>query len=146
MSENNQQALIPGWFWAVSGVALVWNLLGVMAFAAHLSMTPEILANLPSEQRQLYESAPAWLNYAFGIAVIGGALGCVGLLMKKYWAFYLFVASLVGVLAQNLHSFFLSNTFEVMGKQAMIMPIVVILIAIGLVFFARMMQSKNILS
>ena len=35
------------WFKPVVWAALVWNLLGVIAFAMHMMMTPEMIGKLP---------------------------------------------------------------------------------------------------
>ncbi|MDH4013213.1 MAG: hypothetical protein OEU33_04170, partial [Chromatiales bacterium] len=48
------------WFWILAIAALVWNLLGVMAYVMQVSMTEEALALLPEDQRVLYETVPAW--------------------------------------------------------------------------------------
>lgn len=136
----------PKWLKTTAIIALIWNLLGIMAFVAHLMMTPAMLAELPDAERALYETAPSWLVYAFGLAVIAGTLGCIALVMKKAWAVPLFIASLIGVLAQNTHSFLLSNTFDVYGTSAMIMPAMVIVIAFLLVWLAITLKNKAILT
>jgi len=147
-TESNSASTqsVPGWFWVISGIALVWNLLGVMAFFMHLAITPEVLAQMPEAERALYENSPSWMVIVFAVAVFGGTLGCIALLMKKAWAFPLLVASLAGVIIQNGYSFLMTNAVEVMGSQAIIMPAIVIIIAIGLVWFANRMKCKNILS
>ena len=147
MSDENisQAAKTPGWFWALSGLALVWNLLGVMAFFLHINLTPEILAQMPEAERALYENSPGWMAFVFAAAVFGGALGCVALLLRKGWAFPLFAISLIGVLIQNGYSFFMTNAIEVMGAQAVVMPLIVVLIAIGLLWFTKAMKDKQVI-
>ena len=137
--ELNSKA--PKWFMIVAGVLLVWNLLGVVAYIMQVMMTPEALAALPSEQRQLYESTPAWATAAFAVAVNFGALGCVLLLLRKSLAGLFLQLSLAGVLVQMFHSFFMSKSFEVFGPGGMVMPIMVMLIAIYLVILAA--KAKN---
>ena len=44
---------IPSWFKIVAVVALVWNLLGVMAFVGQMMMTPEMVAELPQAEQDL---------------------------------------------------------------------------------------------
>ena len=44
----------------------------------------------------------AWVTGAFAIAVFGGTLGCIGLLMLKSWSKLLLLISLLGVLAQDV--------------------------------------------
>jgi hypothetical protein len=134
---------IPSWFTTAAVLALVWNLLGVMAFAGQMMMTPEMIAELPQAEQDLYASTPVWATIAFAVAVIAGALGCVGLLMKKSWCYQLFVASFLSVIIQMFHSFFISNSFEVYGPGSTIMPIMVIVIAFVLVRFSAKGNNNN---
>ena len=50
---------------------------------------------------------PAWVTGAFAIAVFGGALGCLALLMLKRWSTWLLLISLLAVLAQDLWAYVL---------------------------------------
>lgn len=146
MSDNTQAPLpvvIPSWFKVAAIVALVWNLLGVMAFVGHMMMTPEMVAELPQAEQDLYASVPLWATIAFTVAVFAGALGSVALIMKKPICYSLFIASLVGVLVQMFHSFFISNSYEVYGPGGTIMPIIVIVIALLLVGFSAKGKQNN---
>ena len=145
-NESTNESKIPGWFWAVAGVALLWNIFGFLAFIMQLVMTPEMIAALPEAERSLYENFPSWVYIPFGAAVIGGTFGCVLLLMKKALAFELFIVSLVGVLVQNGYSFFMTNAAEVLGTQAIVMPLVVIGIGVGLIMFSSAMKKRGYLS
>jgi len=140
MSDGNK---LPTWFWIVSGVALVWNLMGLGAFFYQVMMSPETLATLPETQQQLYTNVPAWVNIAFAVAVFGGVIGSVGLLMKKAWASMAFLASLVGVLLQNTNTFFLSDAVAALGNEAIVMPIVIIIAAVALLWFSNMTKEKG---
>jgi hypothetical protein len=132
VSTNNA----PKWFMIVVVILLVWNLLGVMAYLMQVTMGPEVLAALPEAERQLYENTPAWATAAFAVAVNGGALGCVLLLLKRNLAGIFLQLSLAGVLVQMFHSFFMSNAFEVFGPGGLIMPVMVLAVAIYLVTLA----------
>ena len=142
MSET-QRSKAPKWFMIVAAVLLVWNLMGVMAYIMQVTMSPEAFAALPEAQRQLYENTPAWATAAFAIAVNGGALGCVLLLLKRNLAGLFLQLSLAGVLVQMFHSFFMSNSFEVFGPGGMIMPVMVIVIAIYLVWLAASAKNRG---
>lgn len=141
MSEDTIEA--PTWFMVVAGVLLVWNLLGVMAYIAQVTMSPETLAALPDAERHLYETTPVWATAAFAIAVNGGALGCVLLLLKKHLAATFLQLSLLGVLVQMYHAFFMSNSFEVFGPGGMIMPVMVLVIATYLVTLAAKAKARR---
>jgi len=142
MSEAMKN-MAPAWFMVVAGVLLVWNLFGVMAYIMNVTMSPEALAALPEAQRQLYETTPAWATAAFAIAVNGGALGCVLLLLKRNLAGIFLKLSLAGVLVQMFHAFFISNSFEVFGPGGMVMPVMVIIIAIYLVMLASKARTNH---
>ena len=133
----------PKWFMIVAVVLFIWNLLGVMAYLAQVTMSPEALAALPEAQRQIMESTPAWATAAFAIAVNGGVLGCLLLVLKKNLAGYLLQLSLAGVLVQMFHSFFMSNSFEVFGPGGLIMPVIVLVIAVFLVWLAATAKTNR---
>lgn len=141
--KTNSAIKPPVWFWIVSVIALLWNLIGVAAYLGQAYMTDEDLAALPETQKALYAVQPAWVTGAFAIAVWGGLLGCIALLLRRGWAHPVFLISLLGIMAQMGYVFFMSDTLTVMGKSAMIMPIVVVIIGVVLLFFARMANNRN---
>lgn len=127
----------PMWFWIVSVLALVWNLLGVMAYIQQATISPEALQALPEAERLLLQSTPAWVTGVFATAVFGGAAGCLVLLLRSRLALPVLLLSLIGALAQMSYVFFVSQAYAVYGPGGMAMPVMVILIAVLLVFFAR---------
>jgi len=132
-TSNNKPA---AWFWVVSALALVWNVMGVMAYLAQVMMSPEALQAMPENERALYESVPAWATGAFAVAVWGGALGCLLLLLRKKLAKPVLVLSLMGIIVQMVHSLALSNSMEVYGPGGLIMPVMVLVIGVGLIWFS----------
>ena len=137
---------VPTSFWVISSLAFVWNLMGVMAYIMQAYMSPESLAAMPEAEQALYINMPAWATGAFAIAVFGGALGSLLLLFRKRLAISILILSLLGVLVQMAHNFFLSKSFEVYGPGGMIMPVMVIVAAFALVWYARMASAKSWLS
>ncbi len=140
-TENPQQ--IPVWFWVVSALALVWNLMGIMAYIQQVTLTPEALAAMTESQQALYNNTPAWINGVFAISVFGGGLGCLLLLMKKALAQILFIISLLAVLTQMGYVFFVSQSIDSFGPGGMIMPLMIIIIAALLVWFAKSSKEKS---
>ena len=125
------------WFTAVAIVALLWNLLGCVAFVSDLQLSPQDIAKLPPAQQTLYAARASWAVAATALAVFGGAVGCVGLLLRKKWAFFLLSLSLVGVLVQDFGLFVLVNGASLADPVAVVLQLVVLAIAIGLVFLGR---------
>jgi len=137
----------PAWFWIVSVVALLWNLMGAMAYLAQAFITDEGKAMLPADKLELLENTPAWATAAFAIAVWAGVLGCIGLLVRKKWARPVLLVSLFGILVQMAYSFFMTNATEVYGAvEGVVMPLLLIGIGIGLVLFAKSSQNKGWIS
>ena len=134
------------WFWIVSAIALVWNLMGAIAYIAHVMITPEAIQALPEAEQALYHSKPAWATAAFAFAVWGGTVGCILLLLRKKIATPVFTLSLLGVLVQMYHSFFVIDSMAVYGPGGMIMPIMVILIGIFLIWFSRNATNRGWIS
>lgn len=87
-------------FWVIGVIGLVFNLMGCMNFISQ--MNADMVASMPEAYRAIVESRPAWGTGVFAIAVFGGALGCLLLLLRKSAAFYVFIASLVGAVAAQI--------------------------------------------
>lgn len=133
----------PKWFKVTAFVALLWNLLGCLAFASDLSLSPEDIAQLPEAQQALYASRPGWAIAATALAVIGGALGCLGLLLGKRWSFVVLLLSLVGIVVQDVGLFVLSDAAALGGSVVVILQGLVFLIGIGLVLLSRKGISRE---
>ena len=142
MSENKPNTL----FWVIGIIALIWNGMGVMAYIGQAYMTDEMKAALPEAERALYENVPAWVTAAFAIAVFGGTVACILLLMKKKMAKSVFLISLIAIIAQMIYNLFMSKASEVYGPGGMIMPIMVIVIGVFLLLYSKKCIEKGWLS
>ncbi len=129
-------------FWLISAVALIWNVVGVINF--FMQMNPDVLAAYRESERAIVEGRPAWATGAFAIAVFGGALGCVLLLLRKSAAYYLFIGSLLGVIVTMIHTLGIGIDFglgEILG--IILMPLVV---AVFLIWYLKQAESKGWIS
>ncbi len=142
MTKANQGS-VPIWYWAIAGIALIWNALGVMAYVMQVTMSDEAMAALPLSQQDLYSALPSIYIAAFAIAVFAGLLGSLGLALRKSWATLVFAISLIAIVLQQIYMFFLSNTFEVLGDGAKIMPHMILVFGIFLVWFAWFSRRKG---
>lgn len=142
MSETNKPTTL---FWVIAIVALIWNLLGVLAYLGDALMTEETLQILPTDQQELYAARPSWVTAAFAIAVWFGLLGAITLLMKRKLAYPLFILSLLGLLGQQVYTFFLSDTVSVMGSQAIYMPAITVVLALVFVWYSKKSAAEGIL-
>ncbi len=127
----------PGWFLPTAIVALLWNLMGCMAYLSDVRLTPEDIAKMSQAQQALYHSRPMWAISATAIAVWGGAAGCLGLILRRRWAQPLLIASLLGVIVQDYGMFVLSGLGAEASPMVIGLQATVLLVAIALVMMAR---------
>lgn len=133
-------------FWAISSIALIWNLMGVFTYLGQAYITDEVLGALSDSERDFFENTPAWVTAAFAIAVFGGALGSILLLLRKKLATSVFIVSLIGILAQMTYNFMMRKDAEIYGPGGMIIPVMVILFGFFLVWHSKQSTTKGWLS
>lgn len=143
MTNSNKPTTL---FWVIGVIALIWNGLGVKHYIDQAFMTDEMKAALPEAERALYDNVPAWVTAAFAIAVFGGLLGCILLLMKKKAAKTVFLVSLIAIIVQMIYNLFMSKAVEVYGPGGAIMPIMVIAIGVFLLLYSKRSVEKGWLS
>jgi hypothetical protein len=120
----------PRWVMIASVILLVWNLIGIGAFAAQWNVAHNALDTLPPEQAAMWREMPGWAWAAYGIAVAAGALAAIGLVLKKAWAVPLFALSLSAVLTQFFNAFVLQDGIATVGPNAVFFPLFIIAVGI----------------
>ncbi|MDP5106970.1 MAG: hypothetical protein NWQ31_12465 [Polaribacter sp.] len=139
MSINSTKPSIS--FWVISVLALLWNLIGVMAYLTRAFITDEMIATLPEPQQAEFDVVyPAWVTAAFALAVFCGALGAIALLIRKKWATNLFLISAIAAFVQHVYIFL---NVEV---NSFIMPVLVLLICVFLFWYTKKCADDGILN
>ena len=87
-------------FWAIGAVGLMFNLMGCVNYVSQ--MDAKNVASMPDVYRTIVESRPAWGTGAFALAVFGGSLGCILLLLRKSVAVYVFIVALAGAVVAQI--------------------------------------------
>ena len=137
---------LPKWYRPVAVTAFIWNLLGCAAYLADVMLTPEDIAAMPPETQALYASRAAWAVSATAIAVWGGALGSLGLILRKRWATPVLMASLAGVVVQDVGLFLVADAAALAGPTAMVLQGLVLAVAVGLVLLGRKAAERGWIS
>jgi hypothetical protein len=130
-------------FWIIGGAAFIWNLIGLVFYIGHVTISPEALAAMPQAQQDFFTETPTGATAAFALAVNAGVLGSLFLLLRKAWAVPMFVLSLVAVIVQDIDAFVLRDGFSVVGVNGIIIPSMVVVIAIALLFYARGTKERG---
>jgi len=112
-------------FWLISIIMLIWNIMGSINFVVQM-MNAEMVASMSETHRAIIDGRPVWATAGFALAVFAGAIGCIFLLFKKSSAFYLFIASLLGVVVTMIHTLSINIDFKIPDLIMMIvMPLIV---------------------
>ncbi|MEQ1760309.1 MAG: hypothetical protein ABL986_18485 [Vicinamibacterales bacterium] len=136
----------PRWYLPVTVLALLWNLIGCAAYLSDVMLTAEDIAQMSAAQQALYSARSAWAVSATAIAVWAGAAGCVGLIWRKRWAMPLLLASLAGLVVQDVALFTLSDAGARPDATAAVLQAVVLGIGIALVYLARTASVRGWIS
>ncbi len=127
-------------FWIIGAVALIWNIVGVANF--FVQVTADALTAFPEAERAIIEGRPAWATGAFAIAVFGGALGCLLLLFRKSASYYLFIASLLGVIVTTIRQLGMVDSIG----MYILASLMSLLVAAFLVWYSKRAESKGWIS
>ena len=128
-------------FWLISVVALIWNVGGAINYLMQTNL--EFVATLPETHRAIIEGRPAWATGGFAIGVFGGALGCLLLLFKKLTAFYVFIASLLGVIVTMIHTINVaSSKIDFSPVEIFVMILLPIIVAAILIWYSKWAEGK----
>jgi len=132
-------------FWLIVIVMLVWNVMGVINY--FMQMNPDVIASFPETHRVIIENRPNWATGGFAIAVFGGVLGCLLLLLKKFLSFYVFVASLIGVIVAHIHTFRVANPMSNFSSfEVVLMILMPLIVALFLIWYSKYAESKGWIS
>ena len=131
---NNEIVRSVHWsYWLICVVALLWNVGGSVNYLMQTNL--EFVVTLPETHRAIIEGRPAWATGGFAIGVFGVALGCLLLLFRKSIAFYVFIASLLGIIVTMIHTVNVATSkidfspFEIL--MMVLLPIIVAALLIG---------------
>jgi hypothetical protein len=136
MAMNNP----PKTYSVAAAIALLWNLIGAAALGMNAMADP---AALSPDAQALVASTPLWAKIGSWIAVGAGALGSLGLLLRKLWAVPTLMLSFAGVVVQDIWLFGMADVVAVYGYAPLVMQGIVLIIAIGLVSLARAARAKG---
>ena len=141
----NQQphSAVPVWYWVIAVVALLWNLLGCLFFAVEMFALEAAMQGWTEPQKEWARSIPGWIYGVYGLAVTTGVAGSIGLLLRKRWTITLFRVCLAAVIVQMGYTMLVLGGFRVMGPSDAAMPVLVIAIAAGLLWFSWFARGRG---
>lgn len=142
MTNDDHTGRVPGWFYAVAVLALLFEAFGCWMYVSQVSADP---ATLPLDQRALWEATPQWMVAAYANAVWVGLIGALLLVLRRRLAVPLLLVSLVAVIVQFSGLFLVRQLRQTVPESALIAPVVLILACYLIFQFARVAQRRGYL-
>ncbi|GLB53462.1 hypothetical protein NBRC110019_25030 [Neptunitalea chrysea] len=134
----------PVWFMIVAILAIIWNLMGVLAFVGDTFVTPEVIDQMPELDQKIRRMYPEWSAIVFGIATISAAIASLGLTLRKSWSHYLFLISFIAVLVQSYYTFVVIDFISLKGfGMDTIMSLAIVFIGAFLLWFSYIAAKKR---
>ena len=129
-------------FWLISVIALLWNVGGAINYLMQTNV--EFVATLPDTHRAIIEGRPLWATGGFALGVFGGALGCILLLFKKAFSFYVFIASLTGIIVTMVHTTDVASSKIAFSLvEIMVMIVLPVIVAAILIWYTKLAIGRN---
>ena len=144
-------ARTPAHLWIVGLLSTIWNAFGCYDYLMTRMRNTEYLASMmptvdPNAMLAWVDGFPIWAQFGWGLGVWAGLAGGVLLLIRNRWAVWATGLSLVGaVLGLGYQLAAAPPLAGAEGPMFDVMPIVIILVALGLFIYARAMEKKGVL-
>ncbi len=135
----------PRHLWVVGILALLWNAVGAFDYLMTQTRNESYMGQFTPEQLEYFYGFPAWVVAFWALAVWGGVLGALLLLLRRRLAVPVLLVSFVSMVVTSIHNFLLSDGVDVMGGSGVAFSAAIFVIALGLWLYARAMARKEIL-
>lgn len=146
MSDATAPPRTPAHLWIVGVLSLLWNAMGAFDYSASQFEVESYMSQFTPEQRAYFDSFPAWAVAGWALGVWGALAGSLGLLLRKAWSFGAFAVSLAGLAISSIYNFLLTDGAAVMGTGGVVFSLVIWLVAILLLLYARNQKRAGVLA
>ena len=147
-----QSVRTPIHLWIVGALSLFWNCFGAYDYLMTRTHNMEYLKTAmpgvdPNVALAWVEGMPIYAQFGWGLGVWMALLGSLLLLMRSRWAVWSFGISLAGAIVSLGYQMLLAAPIPgaVESPAMKLVPIFIILIAIGLFYYARRQEKKGVL-
>ena len=136
----------PWHLWPISIFAILWSCMGCFDYIMTETKNEAYLSGFEPELLEYFYSFPTWLIALWALAVWGGLLGSIALLLRKKMATSILLVSSLSMITTTVRNFGFADAMEFMGDTtSLILTGLIVVIGIGLVFYARAMVNRGVL-
>ena len=143
--DSTPPARRPWHLWVVGLFALAWNSVGATDLVMTQTRNDSWLGQLEEGQVQALYDLPAWLVPFWAVAVWGGVLGAVLMLMGRALAAPVLLASLAAMSVTAGHDFLSVRGLYSSGGTAPAFVLLIFSVALALWVYARFLRGRGIL-
>jgi hypothetical protein len=145
MKEHAHSQRTPWHLWLVAILGLLFNSVGAFDYLMTQTQNESYMGRFTSEQLEVLYGFPAWLVAFWALAVWGGALGALLLLLRKSLAVPVLLVSLLAMIVTAIHDFFSVNGLYETGGTGPGFVLLIFVIALSLWLYARAMGRRGVL-
>ena len=128
-------------FWIICILGLVWNVGGATNYLMQTNM--EFVNSMPATHQAIIIERPVWATGGFAVGVFGGALGCILLMFVQRISLYVFLISLIGIVATMIHTMDVAiSDIEFSFLEVFVMAILPLVVALALLAYAKHAIAK----
>ena len=146
MSEA-QRTKTPWHLWVIGILGLLWSAMGAIDYLMTQTKNEAYMGMFTPEQLEFFYNFPSWSVALWAIAVWGGVLGCILLLLRKSLAVWILLASLLCMVINTIYLYAFTNGLEIMGDPfTLIFSAIIFIVAVLLFFYAKKMQARKVIT
>lgn len=136
----------PWHVWVVAVVALLWSSFGALDYLMTQTRSEAYMSQFTPQQLEFFYGFPSWLIAVWAVAVWGGVLGAILLLLRKRLAVWALLASLVAMVITTVRNYVFADGMAVIGDTfSLVFTAVIFLVALALFLYARALEQRGVL-
>ncbi len=136
----------PPWhLWLVGILGLLWNSVGAYDYLMVQTESEFYMSQFNPEQLQLFSEFPTWLVAFWALAVWGGVLGALLVVLRRKLAVPMLLVSLLAMSVTAIHNFVSTSGLYASGGTGAAFVLLIFSLSLGLWLYARAMAAREVL-
>jgi hypothetical protein len=137
----------PWHLWVVGGLSLLWNLFPAVDFTLTNMQNEFWLSQYNDAQRAFFLATPLWANIGWALGGFGSFAGSLLLLLRSRHAPTAFIVSAAGLAIVSYYQLVQNGDRmkQLLGDIPLYSTIIIWVVLLALLFYARAMKAKGVL-
>jgi hypothetical protein len=136
----------PWHLWLVGILGLLWNSVAAFDYLMMQTQNESHAGQFTPEQLEVFYGFPPWLVACWALAVWGGLLGALLVLLRRSLAAPVLLVSVLAMIVTAIHNFLFANGLYETGGTGPAFVGLIFVFALGLWLYARAMGERGVLA